>query len=75
MKKFQKYFDWEECPLCGHSLVITTDCDPANDTEQDVAYQDGDLVNCENQSCTFESELSVDEFGHPWLKETYDEED
>lgn len=37
MKKFQKYFDWEECPLCGHSLVITTDCDPANDTERFVA--------------------------------------
>jgi hypothetical protein len=75
MPKFEKYFDWEDCPLCGSNLIVKTDCDPDNDTEEHSWYQDGDFVMCENDSCLFESELSVDEEnGDAWVKETYEED-
>lgn len=67
MAKYKKHLVCEDCPNCGDSLYVFTDCGEENDTEFEQFVQDGDLVKCAG-NCGFESAMDVDENG-AWVQD------
>lgn len=67
---FSKYFPFEDCPECGDALIVKTNCDPADDTDDGMFFSDGDEVFCDDPNCNFKSALSVDEeSGEMWVQD------
>lgn len=56
---YRKYFEYEQCPVCGDDLVVTTD-------KNEYEFYDGDHVEC--VACDFKSVLSVDDEGGIWVQ-------
>lgn len=54
-----KTISWEECPCCGNSVQVLTDCD-----EPDHVC-DGDPAQCCNSECDCSGTCIVDDLAEP----------